>query len=462
MSLAATTTSTVIDWQAILGNVAVVLFFVLLGGFFAAAEIALISLRESRVRALQEKNPRRGGRVAALVSDPNRFLAAVQVGVTMAGFVSAGFGASQIAPQFAPWLESLGLSSGLAGSLSFIAITIVIAYLSLVLGELVPKRLALQRAEGTALLLAGPVDLLATLSKPFIWFLSVSTNVVVRLLGGDPEVGREQMSGEELRGLVATHEEFTATERELIDDVFNAGKRELREVMIPRTEVEFLAQDTPVFRAVEHVSNQPFSRYPVIGDSADDVLGFVHVRDLLAPAIRQRSVRVGELLRDVIRFPGSKVVLSALSDMRKEGIHLAIVVDEYGGTDGIVTLEDLVEEVIGDIRDEFDEADEPRPIPTLSDVIGIDGLTNLEDFADETGITLPDGPYETVAGWLIASVGAVPEVGQSASFDGYTFTVSALDGRRIERIVITPPSGRDRAEQTAAHSEDPLLKPETS
>lgn len=207
----------------LLTNIGVVLLFTLIGGFFAAAETALVSLRESQVEHLAATQGGRGRRLKNLVSNPNRFLAAVQVGVTLAGFLSAGFGASRISPQVTPWLESMGLPPGVAGSLAFIGVTVVIAYLSLVLGELVPKRLALQRAETFSLTLAGPVDALAKVSRPFIWLLSVSTNAVVRLLGGDPEAAKEGISGEELRGLVAAQESLTTEERELIDDVISAG-----------------------------------------------------------------------------------------------------------------------------------------------------------------------------------------------------------------------------------------------
>ncbi|MEZ5117243.1 MAG: hemolysin family protein [Candidatus Nanopelagicales bacterium] len=418
-------------------NVLVVLFFVLVGGFFAAAEIALVSLRESQVQRLSEAG-RRGHRLARLVRDPNRFLAAVQVGVTLAGFVSAGFGASQIAPSLAPALESLGLSEAWAGTLAFVGVTVAIAYVSLVLGELVPKRLALQRSESVALAVAAPVDWLARLSRPFIWLLSASTNLLVRLLGGDPSAAKETISGEELRGIVAAHEELTPEERELIDDVFEAGDRMLREVMVPRTEVEFLDATLPVFKAVRIVADQPHSRYPVIRDSADDVVGFVHVRDILDPDVATRGIRVGELARDVAMFPGSKRVIPALTEMRRTGQHLAIVVDEYGGTAGIATLEDLVEELVGDIRDEYDE-EEADVRFSLAGEADVDGLLNLDEFAEETGLTLPEGPYETVAGFLVAELGRLPQVGDSAEVDGHQLVVLQLDGRRAERIRVIAP-----------------------
>ena len=411
-------------------NLGLVLLFVLIGGFFAAAEIALVSLREGQIERLAESG-RRGRILASLAREPNRFLAAVQVGVTLAGFVSAGFGASQIAPSLAPVFVGWGLSEGIAGVLAFILITVFIAYVSLVVGELVPKRLALQRVEATALAVAAPVELLAKLARPFIWLLSVSTNGLVRLLGGNPATGREHISGEELRDMVAAHEDLSVEERALIDDVFDAGDRELREVMLPRTEVEFLEASISIGEAARIVSEAPHSRYPVIRDSADDVVGFVHVRDLLTLDDTQRDRRLGAIARKVPFFPGSKAVIPALTEMRRRGQHLAIVVDEYGGTAGIVTLEDLVEELVGDIRDEYDE-------PTTAVASEVDGLLNLEDFADRTGVELPEGPYETVAGFVIARLGTLPSVGASVGTEGCRLTVSAMDGRRIARIRVTP------------------------
>lgn len=411
-------------------NLGLVLLFVLIGGFFAAAEIALVSLREGQIERLAESG-RRGRILANLAREPNRFLAAVQVGVTLAGFVSAGFGASQIAPSLAPVFVDWGLSEGIAGVVAFILITVFIAYVSLVVGELVPKRLALQRVEATALAVAAPVELLAKLARPFIWLLSVSTNGLVRLLGGNPATGREHISGEELRDMVAAHEDLSVEERALIDDVFDAGDRELREVMLPRTEVEFLEASISIGEAARIVSEAPHSRYPVIRDSADDVIGFVHVRDLLTLDDTQRDRRLGAIARKVPFFPGSKAVIPALTEMRRRGQHLAIVVDEYGGTAGIVTLEDLVEELVGDIRDEYDE-------PTTAVASEVDGLLNLEDFADRTGVELPEGPYETVAGFVIARLGTLPSVGASVETEGCRLTVSAMDGRRIARIRVTP------------------------
>ena len=411
-------------------NIFLVILFILIGSFFAAAEMALVSLRESQVERLSVRG-RRGRVLMALEAQPNRFLAAVQVGVTLAGFISAGFGASQIAPSLAPILESWGLSEAWASALAFILVTVVIAYVSLVIGELVPKRIALQRSESTALLVAVPVDVLARVTRPFIWLLSVSTNALVRILGGNPQGGKEQITGEELRDIVAAHEELTAEERALIDDVFDAGDRELKEVMIPRTETAFLDASMTIADAAQEVASAPHSRYPVTRGSADNVVGVIHIREILHPGAAESGRTVGDLARQVVFFPGTKEVIPALTEMRRQRQHLAIVVDEYGGTAGIVSLEDLVEELIGDIRDEYDEVRVEGPTD-------VDGLLNLEDFADKTGVTLPEGPYETAAGFVVSRLGALPEIDAYVDVDGHRLSVSEMDGRRIARLRVTP------------------------
>jgi putative hemolysin len=416
-------------------NICLVAFFILLGGVFAAAEIALVSLREGQIKAL-DKRGKRGRTVARLAEDPNRFLSAVQVGVTLSGFLSAAFGAATIADDFSPVLVDLGLPAGAADVVALIAITLVIAYFSIVLSELTAKRIALQRSVGVALAFGPAIDRMARLSTPVIWLLSKSTDLAVRVLGGDPGAAREQISDEELRHLVSSHETLSDEERQIVEDVFSAGDRQIREVMIPRTEVDFIDASMPVFKALKFAAERPHSRYPVIRSSADDIVGFIHVRDLFDPEINGRSLRVGDLARDTLVIPGTREVLAALTDMRREEVHLAIVADEYGGTDGIVTLEDLVEELVGDIRDEYD-TDERHVLRLVSGDMEVEGLLNLDDFRDVTGLELPDGPYETVAGYIVARLGHVPEVGESAAFDGHLLTVVGVDGRRVSRVRVS-------------------------
>ncbi|HZJ08044.1 MAG TPA: hemolysin family protein [Nocardioidaceae bacterium] len=436
-----------------LANIGLVVVFVLIGGVFAAAEISLVSLRDSQARSLAGRG-KRGRVVAELNEDPNRFLASVQVGVTLMGFLSAAFGGATLSGDLAPVLEGWNVPEGVSGPFALVLVTIAISYLSLVLGELVPKRLALQRAEGFALALGPMIDKVSKISRPVIWLLSLSTNAVVRLLGGDPGAQREQMSDEELRELVNAHETLGEEERRIVEEVFGAGDRQIREVMIPRTEVDFLDASTPVYKAAKDAIRQPHSRYPVIRGSVDDVIGFVHVRDLLDPEMAGRSVRVGELARETLALPWTRPILAALADMRREGTHLAIVADEYGGTAGIVTMEDLVEELIGDIKDEYDVV-ETETTRHRGGEVEVDGLLNLDDFEDETGLELPEGPYETVGGYIMAQLGRLPETGDSIEFDGHRIVVREVDGRRVSRVLVSAAAPTVPASQPAEDAGQP-------
>jgi putative hemolysin len=424
----------------VIRDVLIVLVIVLIGGFFAGAEMALVSLREGQVRTLAKRG-RRGAKVARLAQDPNRFLSAVQIGMTLATLVSGAFGAETLAALFKSWLIRTHMSPSVAGPVAFAVVTICITFVTLVLGELAPKRIALQRTVTLSLLAAPMLERIATLARPVVWLLSKATNGVVRLLGGDPRTGRQAMSEQELRDLVTGAQALSADERHIVGEVFDAGKRQLREVLVPRTEVEFLDALTPVSEAAAIASSVPYSRLPVYTDSYDNVTGFVHVRDLFGPrASAERDLPVGQMARSVKFLPISKTVLAALSEMRRERAHLAIVVDEYGGTAGIVTLEDLVEELVGDIRDEYD-TEQAQATKLRGGAVEVDGLLNLDEFAEQTGISLPEGPYETVAGYVLAALGELPNVGDQVRVPGYTLTVTEMDGRRISRLRVVPAAG---------------------
>jgi putative hemolysin len=422
---------------ATLLNVGIVLLLILIEGLFVAAEMALVSLRESQVRALAETG-RRGASVARLVSDPNRFLSAVQIGVTSTALLSSAFGAITLSETAKDALVHHGWGKGLAGAVAIIGVTLLISFVTLVVGELAPKRLALQRAERTASFFAPPLHRVAGFFRPVIWLLSKATDVVVRLLGGDPKARREPISEEELRNLVAAHESLSSDERRLIDDVFAAGERSISEVMVPRTEVTFLDGTMAVSKAAKVAAESPHSRYPVTGRGEDDVLGFVHIRDLLLPAMRHdRDRTVASVAREVKAMPGSKHVLNAMQEMRREGHQLAIVVDEYGGTDGIVTLEDLIEEVIGEIRDEYD-ADESDARRLAGGEVEVDGKLNLDEVAEVSGLDLPEGPYATLGGFIMAELGRMAKTGDVVEHEGLRFTVVRVDGRRVARVRVTP------------------------
>ena len=426
-------------------NIALVLAFILLGGVFAASEIALVSLRESQIKALAERGGS-GLTVARLASNSNRFLSAVQVGVTLAGFFSASFGAAQIAPVLAAALERSGMQEGPAYVVAFVGTTLAIAYLSLVLGELVPKRLALMAAERTSLLFARPLDLLATALRPVIWLLSESTDAVVRLLGQDPDAQREDIGPEELRSLVADHESLSAKERDMVVGMLSVGERTVDEVMTPRTEVDFIESEMSIDEARVYVTEREHSRYPVTDGDADHILGFLHVRDLLTPPPSAREV--GDLVRPTVFFPGSKPVLGALSEMQGENNHLAIVVDEYGGTDGIVTIEDVLEEFVGQIRDEYD-LDEIASSTSMDDD-AVPGLLARADAVKVFGTELPEGNFDTLGGFVLERLGRLAEVGDTVLWEDRVLEVIALDGRRIDLVRVSSVVGEEDPDDVLA------------
>jgi magnesium and cobalt exporter, CNNM family len=433
-----------------LASAAIVLALILVEALFVASEIALVSLRDSQVRRIAEHG-RRGAAVAKLVSDPNRFLAVVQIGVTLTALLSSAYGAvtlSDTAKQ--ALIRHTGMSEGLAGLLGVVGVTLIISYVTLVIGELAPKRLALQRAEGAALLVGPFLDRMAIISRPVIWLLSKSTNLVVRMLGGDPNTSREAITAEEVRALVAGTTEIAPDERDLIEEVFAAGERQLREVLVPRTEVEFLDAATPLCKAAQIAAGSPHSRYPVYRESHDDVVGFVHVRDLLDPQQSGLSTPVGDVVRPVLYLPATKRVLAVLSEMRREGHHLAIVVDEYGGTAGLITIEDLLEEIVGEIRDEYDVAEETWIEPVDEHTAVFDARVSIHDVNQTLPLNLDDSEYDTLGGLVYARLGKVPAQGDEVRVDNALVSVLSTVGRRVHKVRVAvempPPNGKNGKE----------------
>lgn len=427
----------------VLANVALIALFIVIGGVFSGTEMALVSLRESQAKNLASRG-KRGEAVVALTSDPNMFLSAVQIGVTVSGFLSAAFGGATLSDALAPVFIDWGVPTGVAQTLALVLITVAISYFSIVFGELASKRIAMQRAESVSLAMAPFIASIARILRPVIWFLGRSTDVAVRLMGGDPKASREEVSDEELRQMVVGSQTLGAEERHIVDEVFEAGERTLREVMVPRTEVDFLPGDMPAYRAIREVQGAPHSRYPVTDGSRDTIVGFLHVRDLMDMDPSTRSTPIKQLVRPVMSLPDTVRVLRALADMRRGHSHLAIVRDEYGGTAGIVTMEDLVEELVGDISDEFDQPVVESPAsPTRAE---LDGLETIEEFGETIGYVLPEGPYDTVAGFVMAHLGHLPEFNDTVEVvldpvpgsdnepERFCFTVTELDGRRAARL----------------------------
>jgi len=412
-----------------------VLGLIALGGIFAAAEIALISLRESQVKQIAVKG-KRGARVFKLSKNPNRFLAAVQVGITLCGFLSAALGAEQLGKYVIPELEGVGISSQYSEIISIVAITLVIAYISLVFGELVPKRLALYKSESIALATASTLDFVATIFRPIIWLLSHSTDLILKIFGINSKMQQNQISEVELMELVSGHADLTKEEREIVEEVFHASDRLIHEIMVPRTEVDFLDASLSISQARKMAVELAHSRYPVVRGSSDEVIGFLHVRDLLNPKLDDAQITIMELIRDILFLPGTKGVLPALTEMQTKRQHIAIVLDEYGGTDGIVTLENLVECLIGEIHDEYDPHEADKSFEKRTGDIELDGLISLEELQEVSGILLPEGPYETLSGFVMHNLGRIAQANDVIKINGARFTIVSMNGKRVGQILL--------------------------
>ena len=421
--------------EGVLQSIAIVLGLIALGGIFAAAEIALISLRESQVKQISVKG-KRGARVFKLSKNPNRFLAAVQVGITLCGFLSAALGAEQLGKYVIPELEGVGISSQYSEIISIVAITLVIAYISLVFGELVPKRLALYKSESIALATASTLDFVATIFRPIIWLLSHSTDLILKIFGINSKMQQNQISEVELMELVSGHADLTKEEREIVEEVFNASDRLIHEIMVPRTEVDFLDASLSISQARKMAVELAHSRYPVVRGSSDEVIGFLHVRDLLNPKLDDAQITIMELIRNILFLPGTKGVLPALTEMQTKRQHIAIVLDEYGGTDGIVTLENLVECLIGEIHDEYDPHEADKNFEKRTGDIELDGLISLEELQEVSGITLPEGPYETLSGFAMHYLGRIAQANDVIKINGARFTIISMNGKRVGQILL--------------------------
>lgn len=412
-------------------QLALVGVLVLLNAAFAGSELALVSLREGQLQRL-EASSRTGAVLARLARDPNRFMATIQIGITLAGFLASASAAVTLA---GPLEDALGFLGGAARPVSVVAVTIILSYVTLVLGELAPKRIAMQRAERWGLVVARPLSVLASVARPVVWFLSLSTDAVVRLLGGDPSLDREEVTEEELRDLVAAQESFTPHQRLIIDGAIEISERPLRAVLRPRTDVFSLDSTSDCRTARNELAASGRSRAPVCPHRAlDDVLGIVHLRDLLSddPGCTTASVS-----KPAPIFPESVTVLAALREMQQRHQQMAVVVNEHGGAEGIVTVEDLVEELVGEIYDESD-----RDILSVrheeGDAIVLPGRFPVHDLSD-VGVRVPEGAYDTVAGFLLDRLQRIPEApGDVVEEDAWCFQVTGVDENVITEVRITP------------------------
>ena len=420
------------------GNALFILSLVLLNGYFAAAEIALISSRRAILRKLAEEGSV-GARVAIrLTEDPSRLLATIQIGITLVGFLASATAAVSLSAPLSEWFETQGIPwvSGASAGVALFLVTLLMSYITLVFGELAPKRLGLQRAETVAVFVSRSIEVLARVVAPLVWLLSHSTDLVARALGVKPGQGRPGISEEEIKLLVTEQGSLLDEEKRMIHEIFELGDTVAREIMVPRVDMVALASTADVGEALDAFKQSGFSRLPVFDESPDRIVGVLLLKDLVDPAARggQRE-SVSAFLREPVFVPETKGILPLLSDMRAIRNHMAIVVDEYGGTAGLVTIEDIVEEVIGDVGDEFDR--DQRYITVLdAQRMIVDGRLPIED-AIALGLPVEESEeYETIAGWLLVRLGHIPVPGELVEQDEYTFIVQSVRRRRIARVRI--------------------------
>jgi len=420
--------------SGVLPQLALVAFLVVLNAAFAGSELALVSLREGQLQRLEAESAR-GRALAALARDPNRFLATIQIGITLAGFLASASAAVSLAQ---PLEEPLSFLGGAARPVSIVVVTLILAYFTLVVGELAPKRIAMQRAEPWGLLVARPLSAAATATRPIVWLLSRSTDLVVRLVGGDPNREREEVTAEELRELVAAQMTFSPQQRRIIDGAFEIADRTLREVHRPRPDVFTLAAEDRCVDVVDVLAGSGHSRAPVgRGGALDDVVGIVHLRDLLTD---DPSRTVGAVSAPAMILPETAGVLLALREMQRRRAQMAVVVDEHGAAEGIITVEDLIEELVGEIYDETD-----RDVLSVrrmgGGVLVVPGRFPIHDLPD-IGVALPDGPFTTVAGMVINELQRIPEApGDVVEIDGLRFVVTAVGANTVTEVRIEPGDG---------------------
>ena len=418
--------------MSVLLRIIVVLLLVLGSALFVAAEYALITARRARLeeRAL---NGNRGAKAALrLMDEPVRFISSTQLGITIFAILVGAIGEPLISDLMEPPLSN---------TVAFIVSFALLTYFSVVLGELVPKAVALQRAEALAGVLAVPLDFLGRVAHPIVWLLQVSANAVLRLLRVNPApAGMIAYTREDIRLSVAAaedHGELEQAEEEMLYKVFDFASKEVSAVMVPRPEVVGISADMPPDEALRAVVDSPFTRYPVYRGTLDDIVGILHVRDLFGAMhdVGIAAVELESIVRPAYVVPETKDLAALLADFRREKQHLAIVVDEYGDVEGIVTLEDLLEEIVGDIEDEFDLPD--TSIERVDDThIRIEGTYTIDDFNEEFGTELEHEDFNTMAGLVFGALGRAAEVGDEVRVDGLNLRVNEIEGSRILKLEV--------------------------
>jgi magnesium and cobalt exporter, CNNM family len=423
-------------------ELAVIVLLVILNGVFVAAEIALVSLRPSRVDQLVDEGRRGAGRVRRLTSDPGRFLAVIQLAITFIGFLASAFAGVSLAARLTDLLVSLGMSADYAGAVGLITVTILLSLFTIVFGELVPKSLALAHPEAFSLALARPVDVIGRIFRPLVAFLTLATRSIARLLGADVTT-EARITAEELLLIVERGGEqgiLEAEEEQMINAVIELGDRRLHEVMVPRIAMVSLPVTATFDEALEKIIEEGHSRIPVYETSNDEIVGILYAKDLL-PFLKTTVTQPPDLrvlLRTPVFVPESMSIDDLLHEFQRRKVHIAIVLDEYGGTAGLVTIEDLLEEIVGEIQDEYD-AEEPLIELLDDDHARVDGRASVEDLLEIWDIKVPledEDEYDTVGGLVYHRVGGIPQPGYEIRVDGLRLTVETTDGRRVGKVLV--------------------------
>jgi putative hemolysin len=428
-------------------QILILIILIFFNAIFAAAEIAVISLSEGKVRKQAEEGDKRSGKLLGLMQDPDNFLSAIQIGVTLAGFLASAFAADTFSDRFVRWLVDVrqvtAVSEGTLNAVAVVVITLILSYVTLVFGELVPKRLAMKKTEGVARATCGVVCALSVAFRPLIWLLSKTTNGILRLLHVDPQDTGEQVSEDEIRMMVDIGEEkgaIEASEKELIENIFEFNNNTAEDVMVHRTDMVMIWVDEAAEEILRTIEESGLSRFPVYQENADDIVGILSTRDYLFNTHRKKPRSFRELLRPAYFVPESVRTDVLFRDMQSKKVHMAIVVDEYGGTSGLVTMEDLLEEIVGNIYDEFDPLDEQDIIRLEENLWRVAGSVELETLAEELEVELPqEEEYDTLGGLVFSQLSVIPEDGSHVEVDvcGLHIKVVELSDRRVEWALVS-------------------------
>jgi len=440
-------------------DLTIIVVLTMFEAFFVAAEIALVSVRRSRIDQLVDEGSTGGRRVRRLLDDPGRFLAVSQLGLTVIGFFASAYAAVSLAHELSSFLVGLGMATGTADATALISVTVLLALFTIVFAELVPKMLALAHAERFAIALSRPVDVLARVLGPLIVVLTGVTRALVRPFGGDA-AKEGQITAAELKLIVERGGEegiLEAEEEQMIHAVIELGKRRVHEVMVPRTDIVGLEVDGTFEEAVDRIIAEGHSRLPVWERSADEVVGILYAKDLL-PFLKEASADpppIRALLRTPVFVPESITIDDLLHELQRRKVHLAVVLDEYGGTAGLVTIEDLLEEIVGEIQDEYDE-EEPMVVRLDDDRARIDGRASVDELGElwddlDVDALLEDrDEYDTIGGLVFHRIGGVPRPGDVVRVESLTITVEATDGRRVAKVLVA----RERARNEGDGADD--------